>query len=164
MSIAAIAGSLPTMLVPTMVAWSEQVCVLTAAGALAALTLTHLKARLRMWQGLLVVLLLLPAIEPWNTASGGGGIGRSGLRRNCGRAGGRAPECALAAGILAVGDRRRGGTSADVGGGWIPEAAALSPAGQSASPNLRCRSHRTRRVGMPATRFRVQLRMDGGGR
>jgi protein TonB len=67
MSIAAIAGSLPTMLVPTLVAWSEQVCVLTAAAALAALTLTHSKARLRMWQGLLVVLLLLPAIEPWNT-------------------------------------------------------------------------------------------------
>ena len=47
--------------------WSEQVFVLTAAAALAALTLTHAKARLRMWQGLLVVLLLLPAIEPWNT-------------------------------------------------------------------------------------------------
>jgi len=50
-----------------LVTWSEQVFVLTAAVALAALTLTHAKARLRMWQGLLVALLLLPAIEPWNT-------------------------------------------------------------------------------------------------
>ena len=41
--------------------------VLTAAGALAALTLSHPKARLWMWQGLLLVLLLLPAIEPWNS-------------------------------------------------------------------------------------------------
>ncbi len=67
MSIAAIAGSLPAMLVPTLVAWIEQVCILTAAAALAALALTNSKARLRMWQGLLVMLLLLPAIEPWNT-------------------------------------------------------------------------------------------------
>jgi protein TonB len=67
MSIAAMAGSLPAMLVPTLVAWIEQVCILTAAAALAALALTNSKARLRMWQGLLVMLLLLPAIEPWNT-------------------------------------------------------------------------------------------------
>ncbi len=50
-----------------LITWSEQVFVLTAAAALAALTLAHAKARLRMWQGLLVVLLPLPAIEPWNT-------------------------------------------------------------------------------------------------
>jgi TonB family protein len=47
--------------------WSEQVFLLTAAAALAAMALTHPKARLRMWQALLVLMLLLPAIEPWNT-------------------------------------------------------------------------------------------------
>ncbi len=54
-------------LLTTLIPWSEQVVVLTAAAALAALALTHSKARLQMWQGLLLVLLLLPAIEPWNT-------------------------------------------------------------------------------------------------
>ncbi len=34
-------------------------------GALAALTLTHPKARLLFWQGLLVLLLFLPLMEPW---------------------------------------------------------------------------------------------------
>jgi protein TonB len=48
-----------------LITWSEQVFLLTAAGALAALTLTSAKGRLRMWQGLLLILLLLPAIEPW---------------------------------------------------------------------------------------------------
>lgn len=47
--------------------WSEQVFILTAAAALAAVTLTHPRARLRMWQGLLALLLLLPMIEPWKT-------------------------------------------------------------------------------------------------
>ncbi len=41
--------------------------VLTAAAALASPALTHPRARLRMWQGLLLILLLLPAIEPWNS-------------------------------------------------------------------------------------------------
>jgi len=54
-------------LLTTLIPWSEQVFVLAAGAALAALALTNSKARLRMWQGLLVVLLLLPAIEPWNT-------------------------------------------------------------------------------------------------
>lgn len=58
---------LPSTLLTTLIPWSEQVFVLTAAVALAALALTNSKARLRMWQGLLLVLLLLPAIEPWNT-------------------------------------------------------------------------------------------------
>jgi periplasmic protein TonB len=61
MSLAVTAGPL----LAALVSWSEQVFVLAAGAALAALTLTHAKARLRMWQGLLVVLLLLPAIEPW---------------------------------------------------------------------------------------------------
>jgi len=59
------AGALPSTLTATLAVWSEQVFVLAAAAALAALTITHLKTRLRMWQGLLVLLLLLPAIEPW---------------------------------------------------------------------------------------------------
>jgi TonB family protein len=49
----------------TLLAWSEQVFVLVAAGALAALAIANPKARLAMWQGLLLVLLLLPAVEPW---------------------------------------------------------------------------------------------------
>jgi len=51
----------------TLIPWIEQVFVLTAAAALASLALTHPQARLRMWQGLLLILLLLPAIEPWNS-------------------------------------------------------------------------------------------------
>ena len=39
--------------------------VLVAAGAAAALAIANPKARLRLWQGLLLGLLLLPAIEPW---------------------------------------------------------------------------------------------------
>ena len=54
-------------LLATLIPWTEQVFLLTAAAALAAQALTNSKARLRMWQGLLVVLLLLPAIEPWKT-------------------------------------------------------------------------------------------------
>jgi TonB family protein len=54
-------------LLTTLIPWSEQVFVLTAAAALASLALTHPRARLRMWQGLLLILLLLPAIEPWNS-------------------------------------------------------------------------------------------------
>jgi TonB family protein len=49
-----------------LITWSEQVFVVTAA-ALAALTLTHSKTRLWIWQALLLVMLLLPAIEPWST-------------------------------------------------------------------------------------------------
>jgi TonB family protein len=45
--------------------WSAQVVALVAAGAVAATTLANAKARLIFWQGLLLVLLLLPAIEPW---------------------------------------------------------------------------------------------------
>jgi TonB family protein len=54
-------------LLHTLIPWSEQVFVLTAAAALVSLAVAHPKIRLMMWQGLLVVLLLLPAIEPWNT-------------------------------------------------------------------------------------------------
>lgn len=48
-----------------LITWSIQALALTAAGVLAALTLANAKARLIFWQGLLLALLLLPAIEPW---------------------------------------------------------------------------------------------------
>src|ERR1700733_1435846 len=48
--------------------WSAQALLLTAAGALAALALANAKARLLFWQGLLLALLLLPAIEPWQSS------------------------------------------------------------------------------------------------
>ncbi len=47
--------------------WSVQVLLLTAAGALAALTLANAKARLIFWQGLLLAMLLLPFIESWQS-------------------------------------------------------------------------------------------------
>ena len=50
-----------------LITWSEQVFLLTAAAALAALALKHSKTRLLMWQGLLLGMLLLPAIEPWSS-------------------------------------------------------------------------------------------------
>ncbi len=56
--------SMPTLPL-TLLAWSEQVFVLVSAGALAALAIANPKARLAMWQGLLLVLLLLPIVEPW---------------------------------------------------------------------------------------------------
>jgi TonB family protein len=46
-------------------AWSAQVAVLVAVGALAATTLGHPRARLIFWQGVLAISLLLPAVEPW---------------------------------------------------------------------------------------------------
>jgi TonB family protein len=55
------------ILISWLIPWSEQAFVLTVAAASAALALTHAKARLRMWQGLLLMLLLLPMIEPWRT-------------------------------------------------------------------------------------------------
>ncbi len=45
--------------------WSIQVLALVAVGAVAAVTLANAKARLIFWQGLLLAMLLLPAIEPW---------------------------------------------------------------------------------------------------
>jgi TonB family protein len=47
--------------------WSVQVMLLTAAGALGALTLANAKARLIFWQGLLLAMLLLPFIESWQS-------------------------------------------------------------------------------------------------
>ena len=45
--------------------WSVQVLLLAAVGAAASLLLRNPKARLYFWQGLLLVALLLPLIEPW---------------------------------------------------------------------------------------------------
>ena len=58
-----------SLLLPALLTWSEQVLVLAGAGALAALAIKHPKARLLFWQGLLVAMLLLPAIEPWKPAA-----------------------------------------------------------------------------------------------
>jgi len=45
--------------------WSAQVLMLAAAGAVASLWLRNPKARLFFWQGLLLVALLLPFVQPW---------------------------------------------------------------------------------------------------
>jgi outer membrane biosynthesis protein TonB len=55
----------PDVLLGNLLGWSAQIGVLTAAGALAAWTLSHPRARLVFWQGLLAIGLLLPAVEPW---------------------------------------------------------------------------------------------------
>jgi hypothetical protein len=52
------------LMIDNLLAWSAQVCVLSAVAALAALTLKHPKARLVFWQGILAIALLLPAVEP----------------------------------------------------------------------------------------------------
>ena len=54
-----------SFLLDTLVVWSVQIFVLVSLGALAALTLKHPKGHLLFWQGLLLILLLLPLIEPW---------------------------------------------------------------------------------------------------
>ena len=48
-----------------LLAWTAQIGILVAIGAVAAWTLTPGRARLVFWQGLLAVALLLPAIQPW---------------------------------------------------------------------------------------------------
>jgi outer membrane biosynthesis protein TonB len=57
--------SLLANVLANLLAWSGQIAVLTAVGALAALTLSHPRARLVFWQGLLAIGLILPAVEPW---------------------------------------------------------------------------------------------------
>jgi TonB family protein len=56
---------MPSLLLDNVLAWSAQVAVLVAVGALAAMTLGHPRARLIFWQGILAIALLLPAVEPW---------------------------------------------------------------------------------------------------
>jgi TonB family protein len=54
-----------SLFLDNLIAWSAQVAVLVAVGALASMTLTHPRARLIFWQGILAIALLLPAVEPW---------------------------------------------------------------------------------------------------
>ncbi len=55
------------LLLNNFAAWSAQIAVLIAIGAIAALTLAPGRARLVFWQILLAIALLLPAIEPWTS-------------------------------------------------------------------------------------------------
>lgn len=54
-----------SLFLDTLLIWSAQICVVVGLGALAALTLAHPRARLIFWQGLLLIVLLLPLVEPW---------------------------------------------------------------------------------------------------
>ncbi len=49
----------------TLMVWSAQICVLALAGGLTIRFLHQPKARLWAWQGVLLLLLALPLIEPW---------------------------------------------------------------------------------------------------
>ncbi|HUJ49794.1 MAG TPA: M56 family metallopeptidase [Bryobacteraceae bacterium] len=49
----------------TLLVWSAQICVLALAGALTIRFLREPRARLWAWQGLFLLLLALPLIEPW---------------------------------------------------------------------------------------------------
>ncbi len=55
----------PALLFSNFAAWTAQIAVLVAIGAIAALTLAPGRARLVFWQALLAVAMLLPAIQPW---------------------------------------------------------------------------------------------------
>ncbi len=55
------------LLLNNFAAWSAQIAVLIAIGAIAALTLAPGRARLVFWQVLLAIALLLPAMEPWTS-------------------------------------------------------------------------------------------------
>ncbi len=54
------------LVLDNVLAWSAQVSVLVAVAGLAAMTLSHPRARLIFWQGVLAIALLLPAVEPWH--------------------------------------------------------------------------------------------------
>lgn len=49
----------------TLMVWSAQICLLAVAGALTIRALHQPEARLWAWQGLLLLCLALPLIEPW---------------------------------------------------------------------------------------------------
>src|SRR5258707_970991 len=55
----------PTLMLDALLVWSTQILVLVALGALAARAFVHPKSRLLFWQGLLLIMVLLPLIEPW---------------------------------------------------------------------------------------------------
>ncbi len=54
-----------TLLFSNFTAWSAQIAIVVAIGALAALSLSPGRARLVFWQVLLAATLLLPALQPW---------------------------------------------------------------------------------------------------
>ena len=55
------------LLTQNLLTWSEQAFLLAAAAALVSFAMAHPKGRLTMWQTVLLILLLLPLIEPWRT-------------------------------------------------------------------------------------------------
>jgi len=61
----------PAWLLDNLLAWSAQVAVLVAFAAGAALTIKSPRARLFFWQGILVMAILLPVVEPWMHAVDG---------------------------------------------------------------------------------------------
>ncbi|MBV8846315.1 MAG: TonB family protein, partial [Bryobacterales bacterium] len=46
-------------------AWSAQILILVSVAALAGIALKHPKARLYFWQAVLLLILLLPVVQPW---------------------------------------------------------------------------------------------------
>jgi len=55
----------PSLILDALLVWSTQIFVLVTLGALAARAFAHPKSRLLFWQGLLLIMVLLPIIEPW---------------------------------------------------------------------------------------------------
>jgi TonB family protein len=53
----------------TLIAWSAQVFVLVAAAACIAITIAHPKGRLLFWQGVLLLAVVIPIVEPWKPAA-----------------------------------------------------------------------------------------------
>ena len=53
------------MIFDTLLVWSAQICVVAAGGALTIRLLRQPKTQLWAWQGLLLLCLALPLIEPW---------------------------------------------------------------------------------------------------
>src|SRR6516225_9895501 len=49
-------------------AWSAQAFILVTIAAAAATMVAHPKARLLFWQGVLLLLVLLPIVEPWKAS------------------------------------------------------------------------------------------------
>jgi TonB family protein len=62
-----------TLLLSNVTAWTAQIAIVVAIGALAALSLSPGRARLVFWQVLLATVLLLPAIQPWTRPAPGSG-------------------------------------------------------------------------------------------
>jgi TonB family protein len=52
----------------TLLSWSAQIFVLVAVAACVAITIRHPKGRLLFWQGILLLAVLIPIVEPWRPA------------------------------------------------------------------------------------------------